>query len=255
MKKNVLLFAFLALSQSTCNQAILTAPSGSTLEMFINPAVISANGGVAVVSVIVVEPAGTLVPDGTVVQFFTNLGDLPEQGKTNDGVVRVNFRANGRSGEATITAFSGGAGGGTPGTTTTTAGGTGMLFLAAGVGTASGTVTIGNLAAQSVVVTANPPRVTTSRSSQITATVSDESGNPLAGVPVYFDVTEGADNNFMDSAGAVRFTDNSGRAFDVFRTRETQPFQSAVVRARVPVSRGTGDASGFLSGEVTVEIP
>ena len=41
-------------------------------------------------------------------QFFTNLGDIDEQGKTNDGVARVNLRANGRSGVATVTAVSGG---------------------------------------------------------------------------------------------------------------------------------------------------
>ena len=93
---------------STCNQAIMTAPAGSTLDMFANPEFIAANGGVSVISALVIEPAGTVVADGTVVQFFTNLGDIDEQGKTNDGVVRVNLRANGRSGVATITAFSGG---------------------------------------------------------------------------------------------------------------------------------------------------
>ncbi|HEY6547547.1 MAG TPA: hypothetical protein VI589_06565 [Vicinamibacteria bacterium] len=255
MNKPRALLVLLALGQLTCNQAIMTAPTNSTLDMFINPSIIAANGGVAIVSVLVIEPAGTPVPDGTVVQFFTNLGDIPEQGKTNDGVVRVNLRATGRSGEAAITAVSGGAGGSVSTTTTSTlAGGGSVPFFAAGIGTASGTVTIGNLAANSVLVTADPSRITTSRSSQITATVFDTTGNPLPGVPVYFDVSVGADNNFMDSGGRPRFTDSSGRAFDVLRTRELAP-ASTTVRARVPASGGSGEGStAFLQGEVTVEI-
>jgi hypothetical protein len=255
MNKPRALLVLLALGQLTCNQAIMTAPTNSTLDMFINPSIIAANGGVAIVSVLVIEPAGTPVPDGTVVQFFTNLGDIPEQGKTNDGVVRVNLRATGRSGEAAITAVSGGAGGSVSTTTTSTlAGGGNVPFFAAGIGTASGTVTIGNLAANSVLVTADPSRITTSRSSQITATVFDTTGNPLPGVPVYFDVSVGADNNFMDSGGRPRFTDSSGRAFDVLRTRELAP-ASTTVRARVPASGGSGEGStAFLQGEVTVEI-
>ncbi len=256
MNKPRALLVLLALGQLTCNQAIMTAPTNSTLDMFINPSIIAANGGVAIVSVLVIEPAGTPVPDGTVVQFFTNLGDIPEQGKTNDGVVRVNLRATGRSGEAAITAVSGGAGGSVSTTTTssTLVGGNVPPFLAAGIGTASGTVTIGNLAAGSVLVTADPSRITTSRSSQITATVFDTAGNPLPGVPVYFDISVGADNNFMDSGGRPRFTDSSGRAFDVLRTRELAP-ASTTVRARVPASGGAGEGSTtFLQGEVTVEI-
>jgi hypothetical protein len=253
MSKRIrLLLALLALGQSTCNQAILTAPSNSTLDMFVNPEFISANGGVSVISVLVVEPAGTVVPDGTVVKFLANLGDIPEQGKTNDGVVRVNFRATGRSGEATITAISGGGGGGTsPTTTTTIAGSTDMPFVAAASTSVTGIVTIGNLNASRILVEADPPRITVSRSTQITATVFDNAGNPLAGAPVYFDLDPtqpGASTNFMDFGGP-RFTDSNGEAFDVMRTRNIVP-GTATVRARVPA----GAAGTFLTGTVVVQI-
>ena len=84
--------------QLMCHQVILTAPPGSTITLIANPGFISANGGVSVISALVFEPAGTPVPDGTVVQFFTNLGRIDEQGKTNDGVARVNLVADSRSG-------------------------------------------------------------------------------------------------------------------------------------------------------------
>lgn len=247
------LLVLLALGQSTCNQAILTAPSGSSLDMFANPTFISSNGGVSVISVLVIEPAGTPVPDGTVVQFFTDLGDIPEQGKTNDGVVRVNLRATGRSGEANITAFSGGGNAPTPtpSPTPTPGSGTETVFLAAAGNTATAKVTIGTVGANSVLVTADPSRITNSRSTQITATVFDATGNPLPGAPVYFDVDPalGGATNYMDSGGQARFTDSNGQAFDVMRTRNTVA-GTATVRARVP----TGGTGGFASGTVVVQI-
>lgn len=242
----------LALGQATCNQAILTAPSGSTLDMFANPTFISANGGVSVISVLVIEPAGTPVPDGTVVQFFTDLGEIPEQGKSNDGVVRVNLRATGRSGEANITAFSGGGNAPTPTPSPTPTPATSdTLFLAAAGGTATVKVTIGTVGANSILVTADPSRITASRSTQIAATVFDVTGNPLPGAPVYFDVdpAAGGATNFMDSGGQARFTDSNGQAFDVMRTRNTVT-GTATVRARVP----TGGTGGFVSGTVVVQI-
>ena len=62
-----------AITPASCGQAILVAPDGSTMQMFVNPDFIAANGDTSVVSVLVIEPAGTPVPDGTVIQFFTTL--------------------------------------------------------------------------------------------------------------------------------------------------------------------------------------
>jgi hypothetical protein len=250
-KPSKALLALMALGQLTCNQAILTAPSGSVITLFANPAIIPSNGGVSVISALVIEPAGTVVADGTVVQFFTTLGTIDEQGKTNDGVARVNLRSTGRSGVAAVTAFSGGQAAPAP-TPSASPGGGGDADPISG----SATVTIGNLAATSINVTANPSRITVSRSTQITATVFDADGNPLPGVPVYFDVvdTEGeggnaSASNFMDSGGKPQFTDSNGQAYDVMRTRN-QVSGSATVRAQVPA----GGEAALISGIVVVDI-
>ena len=76
-----LLVGLVALGQLTCSQAILVAPLGSTLQLFANPLFIPAAGGASVVTAVLTEPAGTPVPDGTVVQFFTALGRIDEQVK------------------------------------------------------------------------------------------------------------------------------------------------------------------------------
>ena len=255
MKKPRVFLILLAVAQLTCNQAIMTAPSGSTLTLFANPMFIASNGGVSVISALVIEPSGQPVADGTVVQFFTTLGIIVEQAKTNDGVARVNLRANGRSGEANITAVSGGDGG-LPGPSpsptappTTTASATGPITGASvpqGAAVDTETVTIGNPNAARVVVTANPPRITISRSSQITATVFDNAGNPVPGVPVFFSVTEGANSSFIEDSGP-HFTDSNGQAFAVLRTRSLVS-GSATVQAQVP---STG---GFATGTVVVPI-
>jgi hypothetical protein len=187
-------------------QAILTAPAGTNMVLVVNPPFVAAHGGVAVVSAVLTESIGTPVADGTVVQFFTNLGRIDEQGRTNDGVARVNFVADSRSGTGTITAISGSA-------------------------TAEGEIRVGAILPSLVVVTASPQRILESRSSQIVAVVLDENGNPVPNVPVFFS-TPGA-TEFFDSGGQAVFTDNDGRARDVLRTRHPRDagFRSVVVTA------------------------
>ena len=97
-----------ALLTVTCEEVPLTAPAGTSIFLQCNPPFVVANGGTSVVTALLTEPAGTLVPDGTVVLFFTTLGRIDAQGQSVNGVVRVNFVADSRSGTATITAFSGG---------------------------------------------------------------------------------------------------------------------------------------------------
>ena len=188
-----------AVAQLTCNQAILTAPPGTTLQVFANPYFIAAGGDVAVISALVIEPAGTAVPDGTVVQFFTNLGRIDEQGRTNDGVARVNLVSDRRSGTATVTAISGG-------------------------DAASGStveVLIGSARPARVQITADPLRIEDPRFARIVATVFDEFGNPVANVPVVFTVqsqTGTAATESMQSGSAPIFTDNNGQARDELLT-------------------------------------
>jgi hypothetical protein len=213
-----------ACAHLTCNQVILTAPPGSTLALFANPEFIPAFGGISVISALVTEPAGTPVPDGTVVQFFTNLGRIDEQGKTNDGVARVNLVSDSRSGTATVQAFSGGpAVSASPST---------------GGSAASGSVTvvIGSALPSRIAITAFPTRVTTPRQSAIRAFVVDANGNPVLNVPVIFTVEQpaGAEpTEFMDSRGVPVYTDNNGVADDTLLVRysETAPAKTVTVRA------------------------
>jgi hypothetical protein len=232
-------------------QAILTAPSGSTLSMTANPEFIPAHGGVSVISVLVIEPTGTVVPDGTVVQFFTTLGRIDEQGRTNDGVARVNLLATGLSGPAAVTAVSGGEaappasstttpGSTTPGTTTTTLGPGQVrnppLGAAQGVGSVSVTVAIGSALPSRIVLTADPVRITAQRASLIRAIVLDVNGNPVANVPVFFILPFPTATERLDLGGRPAFTDTNGVAEDVLRTTAaaTAPPRVVIVGAIAP---------------------
>jgi hypothetical protein len=189
----------LALFQVVCHQAILTAPPGSTITVVANPEFIAANGEVSVISALVIEPAGTPVPDGTVVQFFTTLGRIEEQGKTNDGVARVNLVSDTRSGNADITAASGDQ----------------VVVVNDAVRIGSGRPS------GEIIMAADPNRIRPDdpRRSRITANVFDENFNPVRNTPVFFSIDGAPSTEFMESGGAPIFTDANGQAFDVLRTR------------------------------------
>jgi hypothetical protein len=206
------LVAVLAVTIAACEKAPLTAPAGTMIFLQANPNFVAANGGTAVVTAVLTEPAGTLVPDGTVVLFFTNLGYIDPQGKTVGGVARVNFVADSRSGTAKVTAISGGAAPTTSSTATADVTGT-------GVGTATLDIAIGSSLPTLVLVSADPDRITTSRQSQIAANVFDQFGNPVQNVPVIFSLSASPLEETLDNGGVPQFTDANGRAFDTMRTR------------------------------------
>ena len=93
-----LLGAGAAVGIIACESVPLTAAPGTSMTLIANPTFVIANGGVSVVTAILVEPVGTFVPDGTEVFFFTDLGRVDSSGKTVNGVARVNFVADARSG-------------------------------------------------------------------------------------------------------------------------------------------------------------
>ena len=208
-----------------CGQAILTAPVGSTLVMTVNPPFIAAQGDNAVVSVLVLEPAGTPVPDGTVVQFFSTLGRIPEQAKTNDGVARVNFVSDTRSGTAKVSAFSGAA-------------------------TASADVIIGATRPSRIVYAPIDTRIDLSAGQSIArfrATVLDANGNPVTNVPVRFSVvSDPAVDTILD--GADRFTDNSGDAENRVQTKRTT---DGTIRIRAEVLAATAVSVEFTIAVIT----
>src|SRR4029453_17929694 len=128
--------------------------------------------------------AGTPVHNGTVVTFTTTIGRIePSEARTNNGQVRVTYFANGQSGTATITAFSGGA--------------SGKLE----------NLKVGSAGADRLLRTASPQALACSGgSSTVSARVEDVSGVGLPAVPVTFTTTKGAVN-----PGSV-ITDSNGTA-------------------------------------------
>jgi len=191
--------AVLAVALVTCEQVPMTAPPGSTLTVFANPPFIVANGGVSVISALVIEAAGTTVPDGTVVKFFTTLGRIDDEGQTRGGVARVNLVSDSRSGTAQVTAVTGDQ-----------------------TATIEGGVAIGSALPAQVLVSANPAVMRSNQWSSITANVFDDNGNPVANVPVIFDVSSSGttgNGETLDSGGAQLFTDTNGQVFDTLRSR------------------------------------
>ena len=263
--------AVLALALPMCTGVPLTAPANSTITLSANPLFIPSNGGVSVVTAIVIEPAGTPVPNGTVVFFFTNLGRVDEQGKTKDGIARVNFVSDSRAGDATVTASSGGpavAPSASPTATPTPT--TDRLSFGMTVANAqtasSSTVTIHIGKVNSVIVTANPDRITSPRSAMITANVFDDFGNPVANVPVFFSIgtvsvsptpapsptpTPTATplvEETLESGGAPQYTDTNGQAFDWLRTRSLPGGAQKTVPVTATTSNGKqGNVNVFIN--------
>ena len=184
----------------SCEGALLTAPPKSTLFLQANPTFVASHGGSAVVSASVFEEPGTAVPDGTVVQWFTDLGRIDAETRTRRGVATANFVSDSRSGIAHVRAISG----------------------AATVTPPDGVIiTVGNMRVVAIFLRANPQRITDSNSTHVIATVLDEFGNPVPNVPVFFEVEQNRDTDFFESNGGPVFTDNNGEAEDIFRTRST----------------------------------
>ena len=218
-----------------CESVPLTSAPGTLMFLQANPPFVVANGGASVVTALLTEPAGTLVPDGTVVLFLTTLGRIDAEGKTSNGVARVNFVADSRSGTATVTAWSGGsapapAPSASPAAAApfsasahvaaSAAGNVATSATGSGTGTASITIDIGSALPARVLVTADPQRITSPRQSAITANVFDDKGNPVQNVPVIFSLEATTTlQETLDSGGAPQFTDSNGQAKDTLRTK------------------------------------
>jgi hypothetical protein len=257
----ILSAAGLALSMPACESVPLTAAPGTTMSLIANPEFVIANGGSSVVTAILVEPAGTFVPDGTEVFFFTNLGRVDASGKTRNGVARVNFVSDARSGLATVTAISGGpapapSASATPAGSILGSGGSasansvggsarsfGASEIAAAENSATVQITVGSALPDHVVVTADPTHISFGRTALIRAFVFDVRGNPVQGVPVSFSV-EGSGER-LDSGGALLYTNSNGEVTDVLHTN------APVGSLRDPVTVTATTANG-ITGTTTV---
>ncbi len=257
--------AVLALTLPMCTGVPLTAPPNADMTLSANPRSIPANGGVSVITAIVIEPAGTPVPNGTVVFFTTNLGRVDSEAKTKDGIARANFVSDSRSGTATVTGFSGGAAAPGPSASpTSTPSPTvrlsfGMATASADKNSATVEVKIGSVLPAKVIVTANPTRITSPRSALITANVFDADGNPVANVPVFFRIEQVSVapppaptttttliaapvvEETLESGGAPQYTDTNGQAFDWLRTRSLPGGPQKTVTVTATTSNGTSD--------------
>jgi hypothetical protein len=181
---HIALYGLLTLAgvgSAACDKVPLVAPAGTVITLVSSTNVLPINGSTDLVAVLIesgttgtgtggatTPSAGTAVHNGTLVTFTTSLGKIePAEARTHNGRVTVKLTADGRSGSAKITAFS---------------------------GSASKTldVIIGAAAAKRVAVTASPTLLSSNGGqSVISARVEDEAGNPLAGVPVSFTTTSG----------------------------------------------------------------
>ena len=90
----------------------LTAPTKSIIALYASAS--PANDGSFNLLATVTEEAGTPVQNGTLVTFTTTLGRLdPTSAETTNGQATAKLVADGLSGTATVSAFSGGATAGT----------------------------------------------------------------------------------------------------------------------------------------------
>ena len=202
-----------------CEAVPMTAPAGTTLFLQANPSFVEANGGRSLVTAFLTEPAGTLVPDGTVVFFFTNLGSIEEQVKTVNGLAKTYFVSDSRSGEATVTAYSGGPAPAPSASPSPAASSSAAAASASGTGNASVPIVVGSALPATVIVTAGQQVLASNRQTTIIAYVLDGSGNPVRNVPVVFRVDATPLQEFLSSEGVPQFTDSNGQAFDTLTTR------------------------------------
>ncbi len=223
--RRLLLVCLIAFAVVSCDQVDFTAPTGATLAISVQPPTV-ANNGTANIIVVGTRSTGAPLPDETVIQFTTNLGSIsPNPAKTKDGVATATFRAGIRSGTATITASSGAA-------------------VAVTVD-----VIIGEARPANLILIATPSDLPFGGGKvKLTAHVTDESGNSLGGIGVFFESTAGT----LDSAGRTVRTNDAGIATDTLRTSidsdvtATVSNGTATDTVTVDVSPGEGPVCSFV---------
>jgi hypothetical protein len=226
--------ALVLIASAACDKVPLTAPAGTVITLVASTNVLPINGTTDLIAVLIengttgtttggaaTPSAGTPVHNGTLVTFTTSLGRIePAEARTSNGRVTVKLVADGRSGTATITAFSGSA-------------------------SKALDVKIGAAAAERVAVTASSATVPANGGTvTISARVEDISGNPLTGVPVSFTTTGGT-----LSAGSA-LTNENGVA-----TTSLSTTTAAKVTASAGGKTGTADIAIRSRSEITLGSP
>ena len=238
------LTAFATLSLvSACDKVPLLAPSGTVITLFPAANIVPVNGEVEIVATVIENGttaappangggtgstsspgAGTPVQNGTLVSFTTTLGKVePTEARTHNGQVRVKFIANGQSGQATITAFSGGASGRIE------------------------NLLVGSAAAERVLISASPQTLgPAGGSAQVNARVEDTSGAGVAGVPVTFTTNTGS----LSASSAV--TDETGTARTTLTTTREATVTANVAGKTAEITIGLNPRTGVtITGPTT----
>jgi hypothetical protein len=221
---------------SACDKAPLLAPGGTAIFLNASASSVSSTGTLDISAVLLEQGStstggtgtgtgtttstgGTPVHNGTLVTFTTNIGRIePAEAETQNGTAKVRFVGDGRSGVATIVAFSGGA-------------------------RSEMTLNVGASAAERIQVSATSVG-STGGTSTVTARVEDTAGNPLPGVSVQFSTTRGT----LSAASAT--TNSAGVAtVTLFTTSE------AVVTATAGSKTGTATISPAARSGISVTAP
>lgn len=239
--------ALAAIFLAHCNGGVpLTATEGAELSISANPTAIPVIGGISTITVVgfkSAEDGGGPLPDGTQIFFTTDVGVIEERVEMQNGVARGSLRSNGRAGLATVAARSG----------------AGIEALL------EDGVLIGNAEGINILLTANPPTVTSPDfTTDLVATVFDNDNNRMPGVPLIFTASAGA----LASQGSTLRTNELGQATDRLtllneNNATVTAFSGAVTSNQVTVSRGAGvnpvitsvfPSSGLPGDSLTVTI-
>lgn len=252
--------AFLTLAvAAACDKMPLLAPSGTVITLFPTATTVPTNGQIEIIATVIEQGvtaappttgtpgtgtpgtpttpttptstsssgAGTPVQNGTLVSFTTTIGRIePREARTQNGEVRVKFFADGQSGTAVITAYSGGA--------------SGKLE----------NLKVGSAAAERLILTASPQTLAPSGgTSVISARVEDTSGLGLAGVPVNFI----ADTGQLSASSAV--TDQSGIASVTLTTARPAKVTANVAGKTAEVTVALNPRTGITISGPTAPVP
>jgi hypothetical protein len=222
-----------AIGLSACDKAPLLAPNGTVIFLTLGSSSVSSSGSVDVVAVLLEQgatstggtgtttttSAGTPVHNGTLVSFTSSIGRIePAEARTENGRVTVRFIGDGRSGAATIVAYSGGA-------------------------RSEATLNVGAAAAERVQVTATALG-SSGGTSTVSARVEDTAGNPLSGVAVQFSTTRGT----LSSTSA---TTNSAGVASVTLTTTSE----ATVTATAGSKSGTATVTPATRSGLSISSP
>jgi hypothetical protein len=209
-----------------CDKVPLLAPTGSVITLLPVTTTVSLNSEVTIIATVIENGqaiggtgtgtatrvgAGTPVQNGTLVSFTTTIGRIePSEARTHNGQVSVRLVTSGASGTARITAYSGGA-------------------------SSSTELKVGTAAAGRVLVSITPQTLgPNGGSAQVIASVTDEGGSPLVGVPVSFATDKGS------LSPATATTDAAGNATTTLTTTGT--------------AKVTATAGSITSTEATVTV-